>query len=245
MTYFAPTSASDRLIVALDFENAPDAYRLVDELDEMISFYKIGPRLFYEAGAEAVKEITSRSKRVFLDLKFHDIPATVSGAVRQAAALGVTFATAHAADASAAAAATEAARLSGGIVGRGSVGILAVTVLTSTSQDQLRDDGVEIPLEDLVVRRAESAVNAGCVGVVCSAHEVASIRNAVGSDPVLVTPGIRRSTDGVGDQVRVSTPAAAIASGADYLVVGRPIAEAGDPRSEAEAFIAEIEKSLG
>lgn len=244
MSYFAPSSPSGRLIVALDFEDAIDAYRLVDELDELVSFYKVGPRLFYEAGAEAVKKIASRGKRVFLDLKFHDIPATVSGAVRQAAALGVTFATAHATDGSAGAAAEEAARLSGGIVGHGSVGILAVTVLTSTSQEDLKADGVSIDLEELVVRRARSAVEAGCVGVVCSAREVGRIRSEVGPGPILVTPGIRRGSDAVGDQVRVATPSDAISSGADYIVVGRPIADAGDPRSEAEAFINEIAQSL-
>lgn len=238
---FEPATPRDRLIVALDFEDAAPAFRLVDELGDLVSFYKVGPRLFYESGAAAVDALTDRGKRVFLDLKFHDIPATVEGAVRQAAALGVTFATAHAVDGSAGAAAAEASRLAGGMSGPGTVGILAVTVLTSTSQEDLVSEGVEISLEELVVRRARAAIEAGCIGVVCAAQEVARLREELGDDPLLVTPGIRREGDAAVDQARIATPKSAIALGSDYLVVGRPIIEAGDPRSVVEQFVAEMD----
>ncbi|RIK10042.1 MAG: orotidine-5'-phosphate decarboxylase [Acidobacteria bacterium] len=225
---------TDRLIVALDFEDAHQATEIVEELGDLANFYKVGPKLFYETGPSIVRDLTGLGKKVFLDLKFHDIPATVKGAVRQAAAMGATFATAHVADGSAAAAAEEVARI--GLP----VQVLGVTVLTSTSQHDLTADGYSYPLEDLVLARARAAIEAGCAGIVCSANEVARLRSELGSAPILVTPGIRRETDAASDQARTSTPRAAIASGADYLVVGRPIIESPDPRGATEAILAEI-----
>lgn len=223
---------SDRLIVALDLESTSQANEMVATLGELVSFYKVGPKLFYQAGPPIIASLND--KKVFLDLKFHDIPATVAGAVRQADAMGATFATAHVADGSAAAAAAEVEKL--GL----SVQILGVTVLTSTTQEALAADGYTQGLEALVLARATSAVEAGCAGLVCSANEVSRLRQELGSAPILVTPGIRRESDAAGDQARTSTPRAAIASGADYLVVGRPIIDSPDPRSAAEAFLSEI-----
>lgn len=225
---------TDRLIVALDFENAREATEIVEELGDLVGFYKVGPKLFYETGPSIVGNLTGLGKKVFLDLKFHDIPATVAGAVRQAAAMGATFATAHVADGSAAAAASEVNRL------ELPVQVLGVTVLTSTSEEDLAAEGYSHPLEDLVLFRARAATEAGCAGIVCSANEVSRLRQELGPAPVLVTPGIRRETDAAGDQTRTSTPKAAIASGADYLVVGRPIIESPDPRLATEAILAEI-----
>lgn len=225
---------TDRLIVALDFEDAREATELVEKLGDLAGFYKVGPKLFYETGPSIVRDLTGRGKKVFLDLKFHDIPATVAGAARQAAAMGATFATAHVADGSAAAAASEVNRL------ELTVKVLGVTVLTSTSQEDLAAEGYSHSVEDLVLARARAAVEAGCAGIVCSANEVARLRQELGPAPILVTPGIRRETDAAGDQARTSTPGAAIASGADYLVVGRPIIESPDQRGATEEILAEI-----
>lgn len=225
---------NNRLIVALDFENAREATEIVDELGSLVDFYKVGPKLFYETGPSIVGNLTGGGKKVFLDLKFHDIPATIAGAVRQAAAMGATFATAHVADGSAAAAASETNRL------ELPVRILGVTVLTSTSQEDLVAEGYSYPLEELVLIRARNAIEAGCAGVVCSANEVARLRQELGSAPILVTPGIRREIDAEDDQARTSTPRAAIASGADYVVVGRPIIQSSDPRRVTKTILTEI-----
>lgn len=225
----------DRLIVALDHEDFNEAKSLVASLDNLVNFYKVGPKLFYRTGPAIIDVL--RGKRIFIDLKLHDIPETVAGAIRQLDTLGATFATAHVADGSARAAANEVQRC--GL----DLQILGVTVLTSTTRRMLVDDGCKLDLDELVLRRARMAMEAGCVGVVCSAKEASLIRTELGSSLVLVTPGIRRDEDAVGDQARVATPRTAITAGADYMVVGRPIIASPDPRATVKAFLEEIESA--
>jgi orotidine-5'-phosphate decarboxylase len=226
----------DRLIVALDIPDARDARRLVETIGESAAFYKIGMELAYGGGLPLVSELAAAGKHVFLDLKLHDIPNTVERATAQAARLGAKFLTVHAYPQTMRAA-VAGARGSG-------MQILAVTVLTSYDDADLSEAVYRFGVIETVRRRAEQALEFGVDGLVASAAEAVMVRERVGADLALVTPGIRPAGGAVGDQKRVATPVEAIRSGADYLVVGRPVTEAADPRAAAAAIVAEIEAAL-
>jgi len=221
----------DRLILALDVPSVDQARQLIATLGDSVSFYKIGYQLAYVGGLSMAEELVRAGKKIFLDLKLHDIGNTVASGVKSIANLGATFLTVHAYPQTMKAA-VEAARGS-------SLKILAVTVLTSYDDNDLKEAGYQLGVSDLVAQRARQAYAAGVDGLVCSAEEAARLRRLVGS-MTLVTPGIRPAGSEVGDQKRVMTPARAIAEGADYLVVGRPVVAAADPKASAEAIVAEI-----
>lgn len=220
-----------RLIVALDISSIAAARRIVAAIGESVSVYKIGMELFTAEGPRAVQEVASMGKQVFLDLKYHDIPNTVAAAVREAAKLGATMLTVHGAGGSTMLnAAVEAAQ-------RSSLKLLAVTVLTSMDEEDLREIGVDEELGDQVFRIASLALNAGCAGVVSSAREVRMLRDKIGSEFLAVTPGVRPAGTHHGDQARVVTPAQAISAGASHIVVGRPITGAADPARAAREIL--------
>jgi orotidine-5'-phosphate decarboxylase len=228
----------ERLIVALDVADGDKARSLVLELGDAVSFYKVGKELFTAEGPAFVRELVNGGKKVFLDLKFHDIPNTVAGAVRTAASLGVSFLTVHAGGGSKMLrAAAEAAAQSAS-----KPTVLAVTVLTSLDSADLEDVGISGGVETQVLRLAELAINAGCGGIVASAQEASRLRQALGTGFTLVTPGIRPSGGIAGDQVRVVTPMDAIRAGSNYLVVGRPITASDCPQQAARAIAQEIER---
>lgn len=228
--------AKDRLIVALDTSTASEAQKIVVSLGDSVSTYKVGKQLFTAEGPQFVRELARAGKRVFLDLKFHDIPNTVAGAVRSAAELGVTMLTVHGSGGSKMLrAAAEASAQS-----KSKPLILAVTVLTSLSDNDLQEIGVSGRTVDQVLRLAALAQTAGCGGIVASPQEIGSIRRAFGPGLTIVTPGIRPAGAEVGDQARVATPAAAIDSGATYLVIGRPITDAALPVEAAKRIMQEI-----
>ncbi|HEY1862702.1 MAG TPA: orotidine-5'-phosphate decarboxylase [Roseiarcus sp.] len=226
----------DRLIVALDIPGVSDARRLVENIGESAAFYKIGMELAYGGGLPLVSELASAGKQVFLDLKLHDIPNTVERATAQAAKLGPRFLTVHAYPQTIRAAVA-------GAKGSG-MQILAVTVLTSYDDADLFDAVYRFGVVETVRRRAEQALELGVDGLVVSAAEAAVARQTVDADLALVTPGIRPAGGMIGDQKRVATPAEAIRNGADYLVVGRPVTQAPDPRVAAAEVVAEIEAAL-
>jgi len=226
----------DRLIVALDTPDVGEARRLVERIGDSAVFYKIGMELAYGGGLPLVAELSGAGKRVFLDLKLHDIPNTVERATAQAAKLGARFLTVHAYPQTMRAA-VAGARGSG-------TQILAVTVLTSYDDDDLFDACYRFGVIETVRRRAEQAQELGVDGLVASAAEAAIVRETVGAGMALVTPGIRPGSAAAGDQKRVAAPAEAIRNGADYLVVGRPVTEAADPRAAAEAVVKEIGSAL-
>jgi len=224
----------ERIIVALDTDSPETALGTVKALSGEVGMFKVGMELFPRGGPDLVRRIRGAGFDVFLDLKFHDIPNTVAGAVRSVVSLGVKFATVHASGGRAMlAAAAEAARGT-------DTTILAVTVLTSMDDADLSDVGFSIGAAEAVGRLAALAVSAGIVGIVCSAKEVAAVRSRVGKGVVLVTPGVRMPGDAAGDQKRVVTPAEAVRRGADYLVVGRPITKAADPAAAARAIAASM-----
>ncbi len=231
-----PLAPRDRLIVALDRPDAGDARRLVERIGESAVFYKIGMELAYGGGLPLVPEFSAGGKQVFLDLKLHDIPNTVERATAQAAKLGARFLTVHAYPQTMRAAVA-------GAKGSG-MQILAVTVLTSYDDGDLFDAVYRFGVVETVRRRAEQALELGVDGLVASAEEAVLARQTVGAKLFLVTPGIRPAGGAVGDQKRVATPAQAIRNGADYLVVGRPITQAPDPRAAADAIAAEIRGAL-
>ena len=225
-----------RLIVALDVPGADAARALVRELGDAVEFYKIGLELMASGCYfELLDWLLANGKRVFADLKFFDIPATVAAAVRQMARRGASFLTIHGDRAIIEAAASE----------KGELEILAVTVLTSVGRDDLREMGIGMEVESLVLQRARVAVAAGADGLIASGLEAAALRAELGPGPRIVTPGVRptgaNTTD---DQKRIVTPARALESGADYLVIGRPIRNAPSPRQAAEAVQAEIAAAL-
>jgi len=227
-----------RLAVALDYPDAQQALKLVDTLGHTCQWFKVGMELYYAAGNDIVRELRNRGFDVFLDLKLHDIPNTVAGAVRSATQAGAGLLTLHASGGSAMmAAATEAARAPG------SPRLLAVTVLTSMDAAQLAGTGITASPADQVLRLAKLATQSGIDGFVCSAEEVAAVRAATGPNTLLVIPGIRPTGADIGDQKRIATPAQAIASGASMLVVGRPITQAADPAAAAQAILDEISKA--
>jgi orotidine-5'-phosphate decarboxylase len=225
-------SVKDRLIVALDVATPDDGRRLVETLGDSVTFYKIGMELVYGGGLALAERLAGDGKKVFLDLKLHDIPATVERAATQVARLGATFLTVHAFPQTMAAA-------KAGVAGSG-LAILGVTVMTSYDDGDLSAAGYAYGVRDLVARRADQAVEIGIDGLILSAEEVEAMRRRVGHTLELVTPGIRPAGSEKGDQKRVMTPAAALKAGADRLVIGRPITKAADPRAAAEAILAEM-----
>jgi orotidine-5'-phosphate decarboxylase len=231
------SAARDRLIVALDAPGLREADALVERLGGTVGMFKVGPQLFTAAGPAAVEMVRKRGARVFLDLKYHDIPTAVGGAVREAARLGVALLTVHASGGTAMLrAAVEAAAAE-----RDRPRILAVTVLTSLDRATLlRELGVPVAVEGHALHLAGLAAGAGCDGVVASPREAARLRAILGRNSLIVTPGIRPAGGVPGDQARTATPAMACRAGADYLVVGRPITAAADPVAAAAAILAEI-----
>jgi orotidine-5'-phosphate decarboxylase len=232
----ATIAPRDRLIVALDLPGVEQAEAMVAKLGDSVTFYKIGYQLGYAGGLTLVRKLADQGKKVFLDLKLHDIGNTVARGVESVAKLGATFLTVHAYPQTMKAAAEARAGTS--------LQILAVTVLTSYDDGDLHAAGYRLAVSDLVEARAQQAQVLGVDGLVCSPEEAAALRKIVGHQMTLVTPGIRPAGAEVGDQKRIMTPARAIAAGADYLVVGRPITGAADPKAAAEAIHAEIAPRL-
>jgi orotidine-5'-phosphate decarboxylase len=236
----AVTSAKDRLIVALDVATAAQARELAAKLRGTCRWVKVGLELYLAAGTVIVEELAKQGFSIFLDLKFHDIPNTVAGAVRSAASIGASLLTIHAAGGPAMLrAAAEAAAAT-----RNAPQLLAVTVLTSMDQAQLSAIGIESTAADQVLRLARTAIDSQIRGLVCSPQEVALLRRELHAQPRLVVPGIRPSGAAVGDQKRIATPADAIRAGASQLVVGRPITQAADPAKAAQSIVDEIASAL-
>jgi orotidine-5'-phosphate decarboxylase len=224
----------ERLIVALDHPDLASALAQVDRLGDSVERYKVGLELYLAAGSVALDELARRKKRVFLDLKLHDIPETVLRAAKVIAERRVDLLTVHASGGKAMLArAAEAARPLG-------TKVLAVTVLTSLDASDLAADGNPLAVEELVVRRARLAESAGCDGVISSPREAAAIRAAVKPGFLIVTPGVRPAGGDAGDQKRVATAKEARAAGADAVVVGRPIRDAADPRAVVAALLQEL-----
>jgi orotidine-5'-phosphate decarboxylase len=232
----ASTNAKNRLAVALDFPDAKQALALVNTLGDTCQWFKVGMELYYAAGNSIVQQLRDRGFNVFLDLKLHDIPNTVAGAVRSATHAGASLLTIHAAGGAAMMqAAAEAASAPG------SPRLLAVTVLTSMDARELTNIGLTTSPAEQVLRLARLALASGINGMVCSAEEVATLRKETGPNTLLVIPGIRPIGSAIEDQRRIATPAEAIAHGASMLVVGRPITRAYDPAEAAQAILQEIE----
>ena len=236
----AASIATDRLIVALDVPSEAQARELAAQLRGTCRWVKVGLELYLAAGTAIVEELAAQGFSVFLDLKFHDIPNTVAGAVRSAASMGASLLTVHAAGgpamlsaaAEAAATTTNAPRL------------LAVTVLTSMDKEQLAAIGIDRTASDQVLRLARMAIDSEIRGLVCSPAEVAILRRELGAEPRLVVPGIRPAGTAVGDQKRIATPADAVRAGASQLVVGRPITQAAHPAEAAQAILDEIVSAI-
>jgi orotidine-5'-phosphate decarboxylase len=224
----------ERIIFALDVADPRTARALVDRLSDHIRFFKVGMQLFFAGGWPMVNYIVGRGCKVMLDLKLYDIPATVKLAVRQFAGRGISLTTVHGYGP-----VVEAA-----LEADTGIQILAITVLTSFGNEQVSELQFQGSVEDLVLRRARTVLGLGCHGVVCSAREAALLREQLGQEFVMVTPGIRPAGADVNDQQRVATPGRAIADGADYLVIGRPIREAEDPEACISAIQREIAQAL-
>ena len=230
----AGLSDRDRLIVALDLATVDAARAMIATLGPEVTFYKIGLELVMQGGLDLVREIARGGGNVFLDMKLLDIGNTVERATANAAETGARLLTVHGHD-------TKTMRAAVAGRGRSGMKLLAVTVLTSLTAEDLREQGVaSLTPADLVLQRARLARDAGFDGVIASGQEAARIRAAIGPDFLIVTPGIRPAGGAAGDQKRITTPADAIRAGADHLVVGRPITEAADPRAAARAILAEI-----
>lgn len=231
-----PVSPRDRLIVALDLPDVAAAEAMIGRLGDAVSFYKIGYQLGYAGGLPLVRHLADAGKKVFVDLKLHDIGNTVARGVESVAKLGATFLTVHAYPQTMKAA-VEAGAGSG-------MKILAVTVLTSYNDDDAHAAGYRLGVSDLVAARAMQAEALGIDGIVCSPEEAANLRKLIDRRMSLVTPGVRPAGSASGDQKRIMTPSRAIAEGADYLVVGRPVIDAADPKAAAEAIVAEIAQAF-
>ena len=225
-----------RLIVALDVSTAAAAHKIVAAVGDSARIYKVGMQLYTAEGPQIVRDLIASGRNVFLDLKYHDIPNTVAAAVREAAKLGVNMLTVHASGGGAMLhAAVESARNT-----NPATMVLGVTVLTSLDQRDLEHAGVRGSVVDQVSRLAALAISHGCHGIVASAQEAAVLRAELGDDFLIVTPGVRPVGVDSGDQARVVTPAEAMASGASYIVVGRPITEAENPAEEAREILAQM-----
>jgi len=238
-------SAKDKLIVALDVPTVAEANTLVEQLKDVVGMFKVGSQLFTSVGPSLVETIIEKGNAVFLDLKFHDIPHQVAGAARAAAELGVSLFTIHASGGAemmerAVEAVMDVAEKNATTRTR----IVAVSVLTSMDATSLEQVGVKDSPADAVRRLVKLSQDSGVDGAVCSPQEAQLIRSIAGPNFLIVTPGIRSAANSAGDQKRIATAASAISSGASYLVVGRPITEALDPASAAQAIISEIETAL-
>jgi len=229
-------TAKDRLIVALDMPTVEEARRLIAQLGDAATFYKVGLELLFAGGLELARALKSEKKHVFLDLKLLDIGNTVERAVANATELGVDFLTVHGHDLK---------TMRAAVTGRGAskLKLLAVTVLTNLTDDDLKQQGSSLAPAELVLHRAKLARESGFDGVIASGQEAARIRSAVGPDFLIVTPGIRLTGSSTDDQQRITTPDNAIKAGADYIVVGRPITQADDPKLTAETFINHIREA--
>ena len=234
--------ADSRIIAALDVHTPEDMKQLVEKLGDSVSFYKVGMELFYSAGPDTVRYLKAAGKRVFLDLKVHDIPHTAAQAMRALTRLGADLMTLHAGGGTAMMrAAAEAVREEAERLGIERPGLLAVTVLTSIDETAWRELGHTAGIGESVGHMARLAKAAGVDGIVSSPREAAEIRAVNGADFVIVTPGIRPAFAGTDDQRRIAAPAQALRNGASYLVIGRPITKADDPRAVALSIAAEIE----
>ena len=233
----AALTPRDRLIVALDLPTVPEARAFVERMGDEVTFYKIGLELVMSGGLDLARELALAGKQIFLDMKLLDIGNTVERATRSAAATGATFLTIHGVDTK---------TLKAALAGRAGTGLklLAVTVLTSLGEDDLVEQGLSRSVGEMVAHRAKLARDAGIDGVVASSLEAARVREIVGTDLAIVTPGIRLPDDAAGDQTRIATPQVAIAAGADYIVAGRPLTTAPDPREAARSFVESIEEGL-
>lgn len=236
MASFSSLSPRERLVVALDVSSAAEARKIVAAVGDSAATYKVGKQLFTAEGPALIHDLVASGRKVFLDLKFHDIPNTVAGAVSEAAKLNISMLTVHAAGgtkmlkAAVDAASQSASRPL----------VLAVTVLTSLNDADLQEQGITDGVQAHVLRLAGLALQAGCGGIVASAQEAAHLRQTLGTGFAIVTPGVRPAGADAGDQARVVTPKAALAAGASHIVVGRPITAAKDPGSAAAAIIAEL-----
>jgi orotidine-5'-phosphate decarboxylase len=232
----AAIAPKDRLIVSLDLPGLEPAEAMIERLSDSVTFYKIGYQLVYAGGLPLAQKLRAAGKKVFIDVKLHDIGNTVKSGVESLASLGATFVTVHA----------YPQTMQAAVEGRGRSGlqILAVTVLTSYSEADMEAAGYKHTIADLVAIRARQARAIGVDGLVCSPEEVTAVRAIVGNEMSLVTPGIRPAGSAVGDQKRIMTPSRAIKAGSDYLVVGRPIMDAADPKAAADAIQAEIAQAL-
>jgi orotidine-5'-phosphate decarboxylase len=230
-------TARDHLIVALDVPVLDEAYRLVSVLGESVSYYKVGLELLFAGGLDLARDLRRQGKSVFLDMKLLDIRNTVERAVANASELGVNMLTVHGHDLK---------TLRAAVSGRGSTSLklLAVTVMTNLTADDLKQQGSNLSPADLVLHRARLAYESGFDGVIASGQEAANIRAATGPGFLIVTPGIRLPGSSTDDQERVMTPDHAIAAGADHIVVGRPITQADDPKTAAESFLHHIRETL-
>lgn len=227
------------LIVALDVPSAAAAQELVAAVGDAAYCYKVGMQLYTAVGPQVVRDLVASGRKVFLDLKYHDIPNTVASAVREAAQLGVSMLTVHAlGGAKMLRAATDAAAVNPELI------VLAVTVLTSLDDNDLDQLGVHARVQDQVLRLAELALTSGCQGIVASAREAAELRSKLGEKFAIVTPGVRPAGVEHGDQARVVTPAEAIAAGATHIVVGRPITEAKDPGAAARRIVEQMSSNV-
>jgi orotidine-5'-phosphate decarboxylase len=232
----ASSGMRERLIVALDVPRASDAQKLVGRIGDAAGIYKVGLQLFIAESPSIVRDLVSSGRRVFLDLKLHDIPTTVALAVKSAAELRVDMLTIHASGGAAMLrAATEAAA--------GRINLLAVTVLTSLNDEDMQEIGISGRASDQVLRMAALAQSAGCQGIITSPRESLMVRKALGEGFAIVTPGIRPAGAETNDQQRIATPAQAISNGASHIVIGRPITHASDPATAAQAIIAEMEQA--
>jgi len=227
----------DRMIVALDLPSVDDAQAMIKQLGDSVTFYKIGMELVYAGGLDLVRQLSSNGKKVFLDLKLHDIPNTVEKATQRVADLGATFLTVHAFPQT----------MKAAVKGKGlsPLHILGVTVMTSYDDSDLIEAGYSMGVRDLVSHRARQAKAIGINGLILSPEEVAGMRALIGPSLTLITPGIRPKGSEKGDQKRVMTPREAISAGADYLVIGRPITAAANPKSIADAVVEEILSAIG
>ncbi|PPD27713.1 MAG: orotidine-5'-phosphate decarboxylase [Hyphomicrobium sp.] len=231
------STAKDRLIVALDMPAIEEAQRLVAHLDQSVSFYKVGLELLFAGGLDLARALKANGKRVFLDMKLLDIGNTVERAVANAAELGLDFLTVHGHDLK---------TLRSAVAGRGNskMKLLAVTVLTNLTEEDLKQQGSRLDPPDLVLHRARLAREAGFDGVIASGQEAERIRTLIGPGFLIVTPGIRLTGSTTDDQERITTPERAIKTGADHIVVGRPITQADDPKAAAETFLQHIREAI-
>ncbi len=231
----------DRLIVALDFNNEGDAKKLVETLGDSVNFYKVGMELFYAVGPDIVRWLKARDKKIFLDLKLHDIPNTVAQGLCSLLDLGADILNIHASGGfTMMKTAADKLKLRAEQLGIERPKLIAITVLTSINDDDWNDLGFQSNMTNQAVRLARLALKAGLDGVVASPREARSIRQACGDQFLIITPGIRPAGASIDDQSRIATPAAALENGANYLVIGRPIRAANDPVAAARAIIEEM-----